>query len=141
MKRQELIDDLVSLLKTISHKNGFYSEVGANVFEWYEKPLEDEDYPAIIVRDPNDNAQDENNSINHALKIEIDIAISSGKETTIDMRKVSSDVLKAFGMFEEKNNYVCLYKGSDSLTKQESKFYGGMRLEFEIKYQTRRWEQ
>jgi len=138
--RQKIVTEIVNQMQQISGAKGFYSEAGVNVYEWLEKPLDKDEYPAIIIRDVSDEAQ-EGQVLSHSLKIEIDIAIKNGAETTWDMREVSSDVLKAFGNVEESLNYQCAFIGSDFLLEQKDTVYGGVRLEFKVNYQTRRWEQ
>lgn len=138
--RQKIITVIVEEMKNIRAKNGFYSEAGNNVFEWMDRPFEKDELPAIIIRDTEDSVED-NQLFNHQLKIEIDIAVGDGKNTIWNMREVSSDVLRAFQEAEKRLNYRCTYRGSHFLTEHKDTMYGGVRLEFEVHYQTRRWEQ
>jgi hypothetical protein len=140
MKRQMIVDIIVDQMKKIQHENSFYSDAGKNVFEWLEKPLDKDEYPAIIIRDVSDDTQD-GQVLNHSLKIEVDIAVSSKATTVWDMREVSSDVLKTFGVIEDTINYQCAYLGSEFLLEQKDTVYGGVRLTFSVAYQTSRWEQ
>ena len=140
MKRQFIIDSIAEQLKLISAANGFYSEAGKNVFEWLEKPLDKDEYPAIIVRDVTDDVSD-GQILEHSLKIEVDIAVSNKGTSLWDMREVTSDVLKAFGELENTINYKCRYLGSDFLVEQKDTIYGGVRLTFSVSYETPRWEQ
>lgn len=138
--RQKIVTAIVEQMQLISSANGFYSEAGSNVFEWLDKPLDKDEYPAIIIRDISDNTAD-GQILEHRLKIEVDVAVKDGLNTTWNMREVSSDVIKAFGQVEEQLNYKCTYNGSDFLLEHKDTIYGGVRLEFEVFYQTRRWEQ
>jgi|GEM_PF-1962558 len=140
MKRQLIVTSIVEQMQLISSANGFYTEAGKNVFEWLEKPLDKGEYPAIIIRDIADDTID-SQTLEHVLKIEIDIAVSNKKTTTWDMREVTSDVLRAFGLLENIINYKCRYQGSDFLIEQKDSVYGGVRLSFTITYFTPRWEQ
>jgi len=140
MKRQKIITTIVEQMQLIRSANGFYSEAGKSVFEWLDKPLDKDEYPAIIVRDVSDNTED-SQVLQHTLKIEVDIAVSNKALTTWDMREVTSDVLKAFGNIEEVLSYECKYLGSDFLVDHKDSVYGGVRLEFLVKYHTGRWEQ
>lgn len=139
--RQKIVTEIVQQMVLINSQNGFYSEAGTHVFEWLETPLDKDEYPAIIVRDTMDSVDDSHMSLEHKLKIEIDIASKEGNNTTWDMREVSSDVLRAFGMVEESLNFKCSYLGSDFLVEHKDSVYGGVRLEFEVSYQTQRWAQ
>lgn len=140
MLRQEIVTAIVEKMKEILTANGFYSDAGKNVFEWLDKSLGKDEYPAIIIRDITDNTAD-GQYLDHKLKIEIDIAVKDGSNTTWNMREVSSDVIKSFGLLEEEINYRCNYNGSDFLVDQKDTLYGGVRLDFEVLYQTGRWEQ
>lgn len=140
MLRQKIVTAIVEKMKEISTANGFYSDAGKNVFEWLDKSLGKDEYPAIIIRDISDNTTD-GQYLDHKLKIEIDIAVKDGNNTTWNMREVSSDVIKSFGLLEEKINYRFNYNGSDFLVDQKDTLYGGVRLDFEVLYQTGRWEQ
>ena len=140
MKRQAFINSIIEKLETIKMSNGFYTDIGNNCFEWYEKPLNDEQYPALIVRDPSDICHDESSVLKHNLRIEIDIAIK-GKKAIWDMREATSDVIKMFGQIKDELNLICSYKGSDTLIDQKDSLYGGTRLSFTIEYITRGWEQ
>lgn len=140
MKRQIIVDTIIEQMKLISSANGFYSEAGTNVFEWLEKPLDKTEYPAIIIRDISDDVSD-NEILSHNLKIEVDIATKSKSETLWDMREVSSDVLKTFGIIEDTLSYRCSYLGNDFLIDQKDTTYGGVRLNFVVEYKTTRWEQ
>jgi len=140
MVRQSIVTKIVEQMQKISSANGFYSEAGTNVYEWLDKPLEKGQYPAIIVRDVSDEAND-SQTLQHTLKVEIDIAVNSKDNATWDMREVTSDVLQAFGKLEEELNYDCKYLGSEFLVEHKDSVYGGVRCEFSITYFTRRWEQ
>lgn len=140
MKRQNIVTSIIEQMQSISGANGFLSEAGKNVYEWMSKPLDKDEYPAIIIRDVSDNTID-SDTLEHSLKIEIDIAINNKNLTTWNMREVTSDVLKAFGELEEILNYQCKYQGSDFLVEHKDSVYGGVRLDFTIIYHTRRWEQ
>jgi hypothetical protein len=140
MKRQIIVTTIVEQMELISSANGFYSEAGKNVYEWLDKPLDKDEYPAIIIRDISDTTND-TQVLEHTLKIEVDIAVSNGKSTSWKMREVSSDVIKAFAQVEETLSYQCKYLGSDFLVEHKDSVYGGVRLEFTVSYQTSRWEQ
>ena len=131
---------MLKQMKLISAANGFYSEAGKNVFEWLEKPLDKDEYPAIIIRDVSDDTND-GQILEHSLKVEVDVAVSNKATSLWDMREVTSDVLKAFGVIEDTINYKCNYLGSEFLVEQKDSVYGGVRLSFTVDYQTGRWEQ
>jgi hypothetical protein len=141
MKRQEFVTALVTKMKEIiaQEGNAYKTSIGANCFEWYEKPLHDTQYPALVIRDTDNECQEVSGSFEHKLEIEIDIA-TRGKKPMVDMREAISDVLLAFKEFRDSINYECSFSGSKSLIEQKDFTYGGTRMVFSIKYSTPAWE-
>lgn len=139
MTRQKIIDVILKELKNIKIDNGFYSDAGKNVFEWMDKTLEDRDFPAIIIRDSSSKVSDQS-LLEHFLKIEVDIA-TKGKNSPWNMREISSDVLKVFRIVEETLSFKINYLGFESIIEQREAMYSGTRIDFEITYHTRRFEQ
>lgn len=139
MIRQQIISSILDNLKRIKMENGFYSNAGNNVFEWMEKTLEDRDFPALIVRDPSSKINFESTH-EHVLKIEIDVA-TKGRNSIWNMREVTSDVLKVFGELENILNNRIEYLGFETLVEQRESIYSGTRMEFQISYFSRRFEQ
>lgn len=139
MTRQKIVDVVLEKLKNIKIDKGFYSDAGKNVFEWMDKTLEDRDFPAIIIRDSSSKVSDQS-LLEHTLRVEVDVA-TKGKNSAWNMREVSSDVLKTFGIIEDVLNFKVSYLGFESLIEQRESMYSGTRMEFEITYHTRRFEQ
>lgn len=140
MRRQDLVTALVGELQNITVENGFSTDAGANVSEWRTTSLESGELPAIIVRDVADEAADDQQTIKHLLKFEIEVYVG-GSNVAENMRIVSSDVLTAFGLFEAAVSQPCRYLGSESMIEAKETTSGGVRLEFEVAYQSQRWEQ
>lgn len=140
MIRQNIVDEIVTQMKKIASSNGFYSEAGENVFEWLEKPFDTDELPGIVIRDISDSTTDDFTITNHVLKIEVDIAVS-GRNATWNMREVTSDVMMAFKNVEDELGLICKCNGSDFIIEQKDTLYGGVRVEFDVIYQSRRWEQ
>ena len=139
MTRQKIVDVVLENLKNIKIDKGFYSDAGKNVFEWMDKTLEDRDFPAIIIRDSSSKVSDQS-LLEHILRVEVDVA-TKGKNSAWNMREVSSDVLKTFGIIEDALNFKVSYLGFESLVEQRESMYSGTRMEFEIIYHSRRFEQ
>lgn len=138
MIRQKIVNTLVEALQNITVKNGFYTD-GLKVHEWLSKPLEVQDYPAVIVRDIKDELQD-TNPLEHKLFFEIDIAIN-GSDTSVRLRDILSDVLRAIGEFERQSAYDTHLLSNEFLLEHADRVYGGVRVEFYVVYHTNRWEQ
>ena len=140
MKRQKIVDSILNNLKNIKKENGFYTSAGANCFEWLEKPLDKDSYPAIIVRDSEDGIQMSSSSWAHSLKIEVDI-LTNGKNSILEAREIISDVLKSFEIIEDEISFTCSYKGSETIKEQADFSYSGTRMIIIVEYETRPWEQ
>lgn len=106
VKRNTLMAAVVARFQLITTVNGYYSNLGSNVFEWRPRilsetgggyvPTEQDELPALHVRD----ALDEVTAINlkgeetHSLTLELEIAHEGGA-TGVTMRRQIADVLKA----------------------------------------------
>ena len=139
MVREKIVYALVEHLKEIRAKNGYSSEAGLGVYEWLTKPLQRDQFPAIIVRDIADEVQDDG-VFEHRLKIEIDIATKS-KETLLELREIVADVLRAIGAFESSEHYRCESLSSEFLLEHKESLFGAARVEFVVIYKTARWQQ
>ncbi len=140
MLRQDILNKLEKHLKDITKANGYFCNIGENTFLWLSRPLGEKEYPALVIRDSSDNIDDKK-YLEHILKIELDIAVSNGEDSIIILRKISSDVLKTIKSFEEDITYRCNYLSSEFLQEQKETTLALARIEFNISYQTPRWEQ
>lgn len=144
MRRDEIVNAVVDGMKSISAKNGYYTDVGnENVFEWLERPLGDEETPCIIVRDPKSTSDNNSYQNTHILEFEIDVIISdSQKVNTLNLRSLMSDVIKAFGVVcDEIIHEIGEYKGSETIADFKGRAFASARLDFTISYSTGKWEQ
>ena len=106
VKRNTLMSAVVARFQTITTANGYYSNLGSNVFEWRPRvlsetgggyvPTEQSELPALHVRDPLDEviAVNLKGQETHSLNLELEISHEGGA-TAATMRKEVSDVLKA----------------------------------------------
>lgn len=106
VKRDDIMTAVLARFAGISVANGFYSELGTNVFEWRPKvateggggyvPTEQAELPAVHVRDTQDEVEQADLSGNedHKLTLEVEIA-HEATATGATMRKQIEDVRKA----------------------------------------------
>ncbi len=141
MGRYEIIQAVIDGMKSISSKNGYYTDAGTNVYEWLERPLGEDEVPCIIVRDPKSSSDADSYSSMHTLNIEIDVIISDTKVTnTQSLKSHMSDVIKAFGVVcDETINQVGEYKGSEVIADFKGRTYATARLDFTITYAAEKW--
>jgi len=134
---QLLIDTILQHLRGID---------GVNVFEWLSRPLEDDECPAIILRDPSDNVDDGNTGTieNHTLKIEIDIVVSPDNYDGAKMRILIPLVKVAMRdalTSDDESYYIGRYKGRKTIGEHRDYLYLASRLTFEVDYETGKWEE
>jgi len=131
MIREKIVNEILQKLQN--------NDQNIKVFEWLNRPLVENEYPAVVVRDSEDNINDEN-VLEHNLKIEIDI-VTKGDKSINEIRKLISFVLKTLENVENELNYEIRYSSSEIITEQKDFLYTGARCEFIVKYFTPRFEQ
>ncbi len=143
MKRQVIIDNLKTRLKTITVANGYTWE--PNLFEWLVTPLSKGDLPAIIVKDTDDDIthDDPSGSSDHSLKIEIEIYAADERMTAESLRSKVLDVLLVIGAPEGEGEYLGDYRsvtGTQMQIEQNESVIGAARIDLLVKYYTQAWE-
>jgi len=133
MNRKDIILLILNHLKTLENVLG--------VYEWLLKPLEPKQLPALVLRDTEDNVTSEGLRSNHALKIEIEIIVKSLEGSQIELRDISSNVLRVFKDIEDELNTKIDYLGNQFVFDYKEYVYGGARLDFIVNYCTPKWEQ
>jgi hypothetical protein len=109
LKRDLIMQAVMTRMAGIHTASGYYSNLGSNVFEWRPKvvteggggyvPTEQSELPALHVRDPLDGLEtvEQGGSEEHELTVELEIAHEGGA-TGAEMRKQVVDVRKAIGV-------------------------------------------
>ncbi len=143
MRRQTIIDNLKTRLKTITLANGYTWE--PNLFEWLVTPLSKGDLPAIIVKDTDDDIthDDPSGSSDHSLKIEIEIYAADERMTAESLRSKVLDVLLVIGAPEGEGEYLGDYRsvtGTQMQIEQNESVIGAARIDLLVKYYTQAWE-
>ena len=93
--RQTLIDNIKTQLQTITTGNGYETNLGSNVFEWRETPLQQSELPGIVIRDPSNQQTKTFGKHESVLKLEIEIYTQGLPVVT---RKAIADVIKCIGV-------------------------------------------
>jgi hypothetical protein len=95
-RRQQIIDQIKTLLATITVANGFKTNTGSNVFEWKGIDFQDTELPGVDVRDPSEDV--ENRGSNHVYTLTVDIeAKVSASTSTNQAREVLADIQTLMG--------------------------------------------
>lgn len=113
-------------------------QLDAKYFHWLGRPLDNDEFPAIVMNDTESNIDDDSG---HTLKIEISVILSDGVDSTIakDTRVLMQQVSFAIRDALEE---ICLFGKlrKTKLDAQSSEFayIAGVML-FEIRYTADEW--
>src|SRR3972149_7891075 len=109
LKRDLIMQAVMTRMAGILQTADYYSDLGGNVFEWRPKivfegvagyvPTEQDELPALHIRDPLDQAtvRDLSGNEDHELTLELEIAHEGGA-TGQEMRRQIQDVRKAISV-------------------------------------------
>ncbi len=140
MKRQEIIDNLKTELKTLDVANGGFVK---NFYEWIINPQETTEYPLIVIRDSEDNVDSDSvsESSKHSLKIEIDLLVSDTSTTPKFLREKMQEILNVIKSLEEQTllgDYVS-FKNNEIEFSYDEYLVGLAKIEIEVTYYTEKW--
>lgn len=115
------------------------------VFEWLSRPLGDKEYPAIIIRDPEDKVSDtsEGFTSNHVLLVEVDVVVLPDEYRAKELREFVPKIQKAVEetLSEDDFYYFAEYLGRSIIGEQKDYFYVASRLSFKIHYSTEKFRE
>ncbi len=142
MRRDTIVGNLKNRLKRITAANGYTWE--PKVFEWLVTPLGDSDFPAIVIKDANDDvdSQSSSGSSEHNLKVEIMLFVKEGAATPSSLRSKMQDILAVIGEDpqdgEDMGEYIS-FDGSELLIEQQHEVEGGVKIDITVSYMTEKW--
>jgi hypothetical protein len=138
-RRQRIVDQIKTLLATVSVVNGFKTEVGSNVFEWKGTDFQETEIPGIDVRDPGEEVATKGGNHYYTLTIEIEAKVSASS-TTKEGREVLADIQTLLGSNQNLGGLVYIVKPvqNDLLEFEKiSKKFGSVLMRFEVEYVTK----
>jgi len=92
LKRSEIITSIIKALKPLN----------IPFYEWRVTPAEFSELPIIVVRDKDDNIEEEaSGSEKHSLKVEIEYTTAKKDLTAKDVREVIASILSALKVANE----------------------------------------
>jgi hypothetical protein len=134
---QQIVDQLKNKLESI--------EGIQKVFEWLSRPLNDGEYPALILRDPTDKVKSDFSSgvEDHTLLVEIDVIVSPDDYEAVQLRELVPKVKGAVrdAISQDDFFYYGKYLGRTIVGEHKEYFYVASRLSFEIQYETEKWSE
>jgi hypothetical protein len=100
-KRQDICDAVKVRLATIKVINGYYSNLGSNVYEWRDtdnSPIPVGSLPAVVLKDSDVDIYTEViGKWNHYLTLGFEIYCTHLTDVASEVRKIIEDVFKAIG--------------------------------------------
>ena len=141
-RRQQIIDQIKTLLATVTIANGFKTNVGSNVFEWKSIDFQDTEIPGIDVRDPSEEVETRGGRHFYTLTIEIEAKVSASA-TTNEAREVLADIQTLMGGNQNLGGLVHIVKPiQNELLEFEkiNKKFGSVLMRFEVEYATKAFQ-
>ena len=132
LRRAEIITSIIEALKPLN----------IPIYEWRVTPAEFSELPIIVVRDKDDNVEEEaSGSEKHSLKVEIEYTTAKKDLTASDVREVIASILSALKTANEDNpigDYASVKSIEIDFEHHEIIVGRGM-IEIEITYYTEKW--
>jgi hypothetical protein len=138
-RRQQILEAVVTRLKTITTNNGYLLQIGTKVFDWKLNPLLPADLPAIEVRDREAPMELINlaGGMSHQLNMDI-IIIASGITAAATARKGLEDIVKALQVDRTFGGLVQVYlpKSTSIEMQQDEQLLAAGQFTCELQYYT-----
>jgi len=132
LRRSEIITSIIEALKALN----------ISIYEWRVTPAEFSELPIIVVRDKEDNIDEEaSGSEKHSLKVEIEYTTAKKDLTAKDVREVIASILSALKTANE-NNSIGDYASVKNIEidfEHHEVIVGRGTIELEIIYYTEKW--
>lgn len=138
--RQQIVTAIETKLKTILTTNGYETNLGNNVYEFWEVPLEVEELPGVIWKDKSEISTPLVSDLQERLLTIECILQAVGADAPKQLRKMIADIEKAIKSNIQWNNLAI---DSDAVSMTEAfemehkdRRIGACRIEFVVKYRT-----
>lgn len=143
MRRETILENLKSRLRTITAANGYTWE--PKLFEWLTTPLSAADLPALILKDGDDEIRHDepSGSSEHSLSVEILLFDGQNGTTASSLRRKLADVMGVVGKEEADGEDLGDYRSVEATRMeidQSETLLGAARLELLFRYRTKIWE-
>jgi tRNA U34 5-carboxymethylaminomethyl modifying GTPase MnmE/TrmE len=133
LRRTDVVNSIIDALK----------DLNVSVYEWRVTPAEFNELPIIVVRDKDDNIEEEaSGSTKHNLKIEIEYTNAKKELTVQDVRENINLLLNSLKTKDEKEligDYTSIKNIEVDLEHNEIIVGRGI-IDLEIIYYTEKWE-
>lgn len=137
-RRQQIIDQIKTLLATVTVANGFKTNTGSNVFEWKGIDFQESELPGVDVRDPDESVETRGQRHFYTLAIEIEAKVDAGTNTNT-AREVLADIQTLMGSNQNLGGLAHLVRPVQNelldFERAGNKF-GSVSMRFEVQYAT-----
>ena len=145
--RQTIVNNLKTLLQTITIANGYYTALGSNVYLFRTIPMQADELPAVVIFDKGENIDTEGitgsvNIWNRVLNVTLQV-VCAGSTVDTTVRKLITDIYKALGT-DTTLTSTCIdviTTGNQIEIEQESKLIAGASLDIIISYRTNKYNE
>lgn len=131
--RQSIINRIKVLLGQIKISAGYETDIGKNVFEWREIPVETAKLPAVCVRDKSVQYNETFGTLDCNMSIELEVFFS-GPTTHVNLRKALKDIASVMQIDNIPGVYR-VYIIDDSIDIQQNEnIIGSISINYGIQY-------
>lgn len=144
-KRQLICQKIDARFKTILISNGYNTDLGKNVFEWRDNPIDENELPSLTWRDV---SEDDSNASagtigyhNHVMTMELKVATAKGTTTAKEIRALLADIIKAVGVDQTWGRLATRTDpvSNEMQVEEVETIIGGVTITLNITYQTMKW--
>jgi hypothetical protein len=96
---QTAIDNLKTVLASISTTNGYRTNAGSNIYDWFDFAQSVDAMPLISIEDALQIDNEGGHVDKHTLSVDIKI-FAYGSNGVVDIRKIAADIYEAIGLDE-----------------------------------------
>ena len=143
--RQQIVDALIALLRTITTINGYETDLGLNITEWRTEDWQESELPGCDVRDPGEETEVKGQHHYNIISIELEAKVQSSTAPSV-VRDIIADINKAIGTVT-KTSTLGLLVTQISPVENESidfekkdKSFGGALMKIDISYRIKAFQ-
>jgi len=138
--RQQIVDAVLTRLRTITAANGYGFDLSGTVDEWPGTKISPNKLPAAIVSDPDGGIDDAGVSgrLDHKMAIEIELIV---KGTPSIVRALVGDVFKAIGTDPTWSGLAVdtTATGVQLAVEQHEHLFSGAQINLSVAYRSAQW--
>lgn len=137
--RQQIVDALVALLRTVKTINGYETELGSNVTEWRTTEWQESELPGCDVRDTGEETEAKGQYHYNTVHAELEAKVQDASAPGV-VRNVIADINKAIGTVTKTDALGSLVTQISPVENESIDFekkdrsFGGVLMKIDISY-------